>query len=164
MRHSNGMRPQPTARCMDAAAVPALEAPSAPIAAPPDPPRLIHGLRSTYRQSCRCTRCRAANSRYWHAWWSAKKTGRLPLGAHISAREAHRLIALLKRDWRSQRTLARGALARALGVSDLPRLTRQQRITLRTELKIRHLYRTRVLEDPDRRRPSAPDRPPEGAP
>ena len=79
------------------------------------------------------------------------KAGRLPLGTRISAVEAQRVIRLLKRDWE-----ARMQLARDLGLHhDLARLTRQDRINLRTELRVRHLYRTRMLEHADRRRSTA---------
>ena len=128
--------------------MPVVEAPSSSIVETHDPQRLTHGNRSTYRRGCRCTRCRAANARYWRFWWTAKKHGRRLLGARISAVEAHRVIALLKRDW-----LSRMELARALGIPhSLARLTRQDMVTLRTELKVRRLYRTRVLEHFDGRR------------
>jgi hypothetical protein len=55
-----------------------------------DHAQLIHGARRTYRRDCRCVACRAANARYWCAWWTAKQGGRPLLGARISAVEAQR--------------------------------------------------------------------------
>jgi hypothetical protein len=48
-------------------------------------------------------------------------------------------------------------LAQALGKHhDLARLRQARTITVRTELRLRHLYRTRVHETPDQRRADAP--------
>jgi hypothetical protein len=110
---------------------------------------MTHGTRASYRRGCRCTPCRAANATYWRTWWAAVTAGGVPLGARVPAAEAHRVLALLRRDWPSARTLA-AALGKQY--DDLARLARQRTITLRTELRIRHLYRTRALEQPDRRR------------
>jgi hypothetical protein len=115
---------------------------------------MTHGTRATYRTGCRCTPCRAANAGYWRAWWTATQTGQRPLGARVSAVEAQRLIRLLLIEWRTLRR-AKSALSDALGLQhNLPRLTEQDQITLRTELKVRRFYRSRVLEHPDRRRPA----------
>lgn len=101
-----------------------------------------HGTRSIYRAGCRCTRCRAANAAYVAAFRGARRTGRPLLHSRVSAVEAHRIVKVLRAEW-----VTRGALARALGRHhDLARLTHQQRITLRTLLRIRHVYRTQMLE------------------
>jgi hypothetical protein len=111
-----------------------------------------HGTRATYRTGCRCTPCRAANAGYWRTWRTASQTGRPRLGARVSAVEAQRLIRLLLIEWRALRR-AKSALSEALGLQhNLPRLTEQDQITLRTELRIRQFYRSRMLADPDRRR------------
>jgi hypothetical protein len=113
---------------------------------------MTHGTRATYRTGCRCTPCRAANATYWRAWHVAHQTGRPRLGARVSAVEAQRLIRLLLIEWRAQHR-AKSALSEALGLQrNLPRLREQDRITLRTELRIRQFYRSRMLADPDRRR------------
>jgi alpha-galactosidase len=114
----------------------------------------MHGTRATYRTAgCRCTPCRAANAAYWRAWWTATQTGQRPLGARIPAAEAHRVLKLLRLEWPTL-----GALARALGKHhDLARLRQARTITVRTELRLRQLYRTRVHEHPDRRRTPRPD-------
>ena len=113
---------------------------------------MTHGTRATYRTGCRCTPCRAANATYWRTWWTAQQTGRPRLGARISAVEAQRLIRLLLIEWRTLRR-AKSALSEALGLQhNLPRLTEQDQITVRTELRIRQFYRSRMLADPDRRR------------
>jgi hypothetical protein len=107
-----------------------------------------HGTRARYRRGCPCLPCRAANAAYWLRWHQAQKAGRKALGSLVSAVEAQRLIRLLKREqWTGE------MLARELGKHhDLARLTQQDMITLRTELKVRRVYRTRVLADPERRR------------
>ena len=113
---------------------------------------MTHGTRPTYRTGCRCTPCRAANAAYWRAWHAAHHTGRPRLGARVSAVEAQRLIRLLLIEWRAQRG-AKGLLSAARGLRrHLARLRQQDRVTLRTELKIRQFYRARMLANPDRRR------------
>jgi hypothetical protein len=111
-----------------------------------------HGHRISYRTGCRCTPCRAANAAYWRAWRATVQTGRPRLGARVSAVEAQRLIRLLLIEWRASRA-AKTLLSQALGLRhNLHRLTQQDRVTLRTELRIRQFYRWRMLADPDRRR------------
>jgi hypothetical protein len=105
-------------------------------------PEPSHGTRVRYRRGCRCTACRAANAAYWTDWRKGKRGGRVPLGALISAAEAHRIIKVLRAEF-----LTRQRLAEALGRHhDLARLTHQQMITVRTLLKVRRVYRTRMLE------------------
>jgi hypothetical protein len=112
----------------------------------------MHATRDLYRRGCRCTPCRAANAAYWRAWWAAQRGGRPRLGARVSAVEAQRLLRLLFIEWRAS-TAAKTLLSQALGLRhNLPRLRQQDRVTLRTELKIRQFYRWRMLADPDRRR------------
>lgn len=80
--------------------------------------------------------CTDANRRYSAHYRQAIRTGRLPLGAHVAATEAHRLIAALVAD-----DFTTAAIARALGQHFEARLQYTDRVTQRTALKIRRLVR-----------------------
>jgi hypothetical protein len=63
-------------------------------------------------------------------------------GRSIPAVEAHRIIKVLRAEWQTK-----AALARDLGRHhDLARLSQQDMITVRMLLRIRYLYRVRMLE------------------
>jgi hypothetical protein len=101
-----------------------------------------HGTRARYRHGCRCLPCKAANARALTDWRRARKAGRVPLGALVPAVEAHRIIKVLRAEWQTK-----AALARDLGRHhDLARLSQQDMITVRMLLRIRYLYRVRMLE------------------
>jgi hypothetical protein len=85
--------------------------------------------------------------------WRARPADRAGLGALVSAVEAQRLVRLILRERYSRSTLA-AALGRR---GHLAQLAHAQRITLRTFLRVRHFYRTHVLEPPNT--PTSPDSP-----
>lgn len=115
-------------------------------------PEPSHGTRARYQRGCRCGDCKASNALYWSTWRKQRLSGRAPLRSLVSAVEAQRLIRLILLDWESKM-----AAARALGLgANLARLTRADMIQLRTELRVRRLYRTRVLAP---RPASGPDTP-----
>jgi hypothetical protein len=57
-----------------------------------------HGGRAIYQAGCRCAACTSANAAYVAAWRAARRTGRVRLGAVVSAREARRHVRELLAD------------------------------------------------------------------
>jgi len=54
-----------------------------------------HGARRTYQRGCRCRDCTTVNTAYMTRYRAAIRAGRPPLGAHVAATEAARVIAEL---------------------------------------------------------------------
>lgn len=105
---------------------------------------MTHGLRSTYQHdACRCPLCRAANALYQARVRRSHASGRPPLGSYISAKEAWRTIAALKREHFTQHVIAQllGQQSRCLQLQP-------DVITVRNALKIRRLARLK-LTDPE---------------
>lgn len=104
-----------------------------------------HGTRARYQKGCRCCLCRAAEAQYRASLRGLHARGKLPLGATMSAVETHRLIAKLLIE-----RFTRGQIARAIGLKRPILEFHTDVITVRNALKVRRLYRLRVLgEGPD---------------
>jgi hypothetical protein len=102
-----------------------------------------HGTRRQYKRGCRCLTCRAANARYEAARSRDKAKGIRRLGSLISATDARRKVEQLKREQVN--------VAERLGLKRA-RVRLHTRITVRTWLKIRALWR-RYLVEPDHQNP-----------
>lgn len=106
----------------------------------------LHGSRATYQGGCRCTPCHVANAAYQATYRAQAAHGVPPLGAHISAADAHRKIArlLLER-------FTKAELARRLGLVTPALQLSPTVITVRNHLKVRRLFRLAMGPDrPDR--------------
>lgn len=103
-----------------------------------------HGTRRTYAQErCRCDDCRAAEATYRASIRRQHALGRPPLGAKISAKDAWRTIAALKRE-----RFTAHLIAQLLGLqSRCPRL-HPDVITVRNHLKLKRLGRLKLTDPP----------------
>lgn len=98
-----------------------------------------HGTRTTYRTGCRCLPCKAANAIYEHTRRQRWRDQHPPLGHRISAAQTAKQIQALLIERCTHAQIAR-ALGRRTRTFRLP-----DRITLRTALKVRRLYRALML-------------------
>lgn len=103
---------------------------------------LTHGTRACYKHGCHCDACTQANTAYIAHLRRQHAYGRTPLGAHVDAKEAWRLIRKLKIERFENRDIAK-----AFGLKR-PRLElHTDAITFRNLLKVRRLYRTTLCGD-----------------
>ena len=103
---------------------------------------MTHGQRQTYQHGCSCPSCRAANARYVAHLRGQHARGECPLGAHVSAVDTWRLIHRMKIEHYTQ-----AMIAKALGLKQGRLTFHTTAVTLRTQLKVRRLYRLRMLDD-----------------
>jgi hypothetical protein len=108
-------------------------------------PQPSHGTRARYQAGCRERCCRAAEAQYRAHLRTQHAKGLIPLGAKISATEAHRRIKQLLVE-----RFSRAEIARRLGLKQPKLRLHTDFITVRNVLKIRRLYRlTMLTEGPD---------------
>ena len=102
---------------------------------------LIHGLRATYKQGCRCVPCRAAEAAYRAQVRDQHRRGRLPFGAVIAAQGAWTIVRmLLSEGW------SRTQIGHDLGLKWGRLQIGRDVIRLRTLLRLRYLARQRLRE------------------
>ena len=103
-----------------------------------------HGTRRQYqRHRCRCTPCRAAEATY-RARLRARHAHQQPiLGSHQSASSTWRMIHSLHAEG-----FTHGAIASLIGLRTRKLQFDTERVTLRTVLRVHHVFRTRFCESP----------------
>jgi len=108
-----------------------------------------HGTRACYQKGCRQLTCRAAEARYRANLRATHRTGKLPLGARVPAKEAWILIRRLKLEHFKKQDIA----AR-LGLRSRKLRLHYEAVTVRNLLKLRRLARE-VLWEPASDSPDA---------
>lgn len=104
----------------------------------------MHGTRATYQSGCGCLPCKAANSAYVQHLREQARKGIPPLGATTSAIETWRMIRALRVDG-----VKKQDVAKALGLKRPILEWHHDVIKIRTQLRVRRLYRMLMLEGPD---------------
>jgi hypothetical protein len=101
-----------------------------------------HGTRALYKRGCTCLLCRAAEAAYRGDLRKQHATGHVPLGSLVSAAPVWRMFGILLGE-----QYRKGHLALLLG-RRVPKLNGlgRHRVTRRTALKVRRLFRVRYLE------------------
>lgn len=102
----------------------------------------MHGTRTCYKAGCRELRCRAANAAYHAARRRQRAHGRQGLGSLVPAGMTWRRIHALQGEGY---TLSQ--IAQMLGLQTLQVRLHTDRVTLKSFMKVRALYRRIMLDD-----------------
>lgn len=97
--------------------------------------------RRRYQLGCRCPACTDANRQYSARYRAARRAGRPPLGAHVSGREAARVIAALVAEGYLKAEIAIMVGHRWPVLHWRTRWRPGTRVTLRTVLLLRRIQR-----------------------